>query len=139
MHKPRLLPPAPRRQPDFSLAIVNIVLLLVFFFLITGSLVQQGETEVDLAETSALPLERLPRPLLLIDAAGAMALDGQGVTADGLAAALGPDRPEALYLLADAGLPADRLLGLTARPDLAGISLRLVTLHRRPLPPEGGS
>jgi len=132
MRKPRLLPPMPRRQPDFSLAIVNIVLLLVFFFLITGSLVQQGETEVDLAETSDLPLERLPRPLLLIDSVGAMALDGVSVTEDTLSAALDPERPEALYLLADAGLPADRLLALTARSDLKGISMRLVTLHIRP-------
>lgn len=134
MQKARLLPPTPRRQPDFSLAIVNIVLLLVFFFLITGSLVQQGETEVDLAETSDLPLERLPRPLLLIDAGGAMALDGVAVTEDTLAETLAPDRPEALYLLADSGLQADRLLSLTARPDLAGISMRLVTLHVRPGP-----
>ncbi len=134
MRASRLAPHRPRRQPDFSLAIVNIVLLLVFFFLITGSLVQQGETSVSLAETSDLPLERLPRPLLLIDKQGEMALDGQAVSADGLVAALGQTLPEALYVLADGNLSADRLMALTTRPDLQGVSIRLVTLHIRPGP-----
>ncbi|MDG1281324.1 MAG: biopolymer transporter ExbD [Pseudorhodobacter sp.] len=131
MRKARLLPPPRRKEADFSLAIVNIVLLLVFFFLITGSLVQNGEIEIDLAETAELPLERLPRPLLLIDATGAMALDGVPLQADQIAASLGETLPEALYLLADGGLSADRLMALTTRPDLAGLSLRLITLHVR--------
>lgn len=126
----KLAPTRLRHRPDFSLAIVNIVLLLVFFFLITGSLVQQGETTVDLAETSNLPLERLPRPLLLIDRDGAMALDGVAVAADAIAAKVAGG--DALYLLADAKLPADKLMVLTTRPDLAGVSMRLVTLHIRP-------
>ena len=125
----KLAPTRPRHRPDFSLAIVNIVLLLVFFFLITGSLVQQGETTVDLAETSNLPLERLPRPLLLIDRDGAMALDGVAVAADAVAAEVAG--ADALYILADAKLPADKLMALTTRPDLAGVSMRLVTLHIR--------
>tara|TARA_R110002095_G_scaffold123293_3_gene107165 strand:+ start:99 stop:509 length:411 start_codon:yes stop_codon:yes gene_type:complete len=131
MRHGRLVPPRRRKEADFSLAIVNIVLLLVFFFLITGSMVQNGEARVNLAETTNLPLERLPRPLLLIDAQGAMALDGVVMQADQVAAALGPDLPEALYLLADQSLSADRLMALTTRPDLAGVSMRLITLHIR--------
>jgi len=131
MRHGRLVPPRRRKEADFSLAIVNIVLLLVFFFLITGSLVQNGEARVNLAETSNLPLERLPRPLLLIDAQGAMALDGVVMQADEVAASLGATLPEALYLLADHSLPADKLMALTTRPDLAGVSMRLVTLHIR--------
>jgi biopolymer transport protein ExbD len=136
MRHARLLPPKRRKEADFSLAIVNIVLLLVFFFLITGSLVQNGETQVNLAETSELPLERLPRPLLLIDAQGKMALDGVPLVADQIVAGLGPEMPEALYLLADSGLAADRLMALTTRPDLAGVAMRLITLHIRK---EGGT
>ncbi|MFN3971754.1 MAG: ExbD/TolR family protein [Gemmobacter sp.] len=128
MPRARLLPPPRRRAADFSLAIVNIVLLLVFFFVITGSLVQQGETRVDLARTADLPLDRLPRPLLLIDAEGRMALDGVDMAEDDLAARLAP-MPPALYLLADGRLAADTLLRLTTRPDLAGTALHLVTLH----------
>jgi len=131
MRHGRLVPPRRRKEADFSLAIVNIVLLLVFFFLITGSMVQNGEARINLAETSNLPLERLPRPLLLIDAKGAMALDGVVMQADQVAASLGATLPEALYLLVDHSLSADKLMALTTRPDLAGVSMRLVTLHIR--------
>jgi len=129
-----LPPPRKRRQADFSLAIVNIVLLLVFFFLITGSMVQTGEAEVDLARTSELPLDRLPRPLLLIDQDGQLALDGTALAGDGLAAALQDDPSETLYVLADRNLPADRLLALVHRPELVAISVQLVTLHMREPP-----
>jgi biopolymer transport protein ExbD len=125
-----MLPPPPRRRPpDFSLTIVNIVLLLVFFFIVTGSLVQRGETRVDLARTSELPLDRLPRPLLLIDAQGAMALDGVPVTDGEIAAGLGDPLPAVLHVLADAALPASALLDLSLRDDLGAVALRLVTLH----------
>ena len=128
---PLLPPPAPRRRNDFAMATVNIVLLLVLFFLIAGSMVQSGEDAVDLAETHELPLDRLPRPLLAVDADGAWALDGVAVAPDGLAAALGPVPPATLYVLADRDLPADALLALVQRPELAAVALQLVTLHLR--------
>jgi biopolymer transport protein ExbD len=132
MARSRILSPPPRRrQADFSLATVNIVLLLVFFFLITGSMVQTGEADVDLARTSELPLERLPRPLLLIDENGNEALDGTPLAAGELGPALAEQSAGVLYVLADRDLPADRLLGLLQRPELAGIGLQLVTLHTR--------
>jgi len=132
MARARMLPPPKRRHPaDFSLAIVNIVLLLVFFFLITGSLVQNGETNVDLAHTSDLPLERLPRPLLLVDRDGNMALDGVPLPVTALADALHSGQAQALYVLADHALSADTLLKLVQRPDMADLPVRLVTLHVR--------
>jgi biopolymer transport protein ExbD len=132
MARARMLPPPKRRRAaDFSLAIVNIVLLLVFFFLITGSLVQNGETTVDLAHTSDLPLERLPRPLLLVDRDGNLALDGVPLPVEDLAGALSVEAAPALYVLADHALTADALLRLVQRPDLAGLPVRLVTLHVR--------
>ena len=126
-----LVPPPRKREADFSLAIVNIVLLLVFFFLITGSMVQTGEADIDLARTSDLPLERLPRPLLLIDEEGNEALDGERLKAGELETVLAENPPQTLYVLADRDLPADRLLGLLQRPGLAGVGLQLVTLHMR--------
>lgn len=113
------------------MATVNIVLLLVLFFLIAGSMVQTGEDEVTLAETHELPLDRLPRPLLAVDAAGGWALDGVPVAPDDLAATLAADPPATLYVLADRDLPADQLLSLVQRPELAAVALQLVTLHLR--------
>ena len=49
---------------DISFAVVNIVLLLIFFFLVTGRLLNPIDPEIELAETSELPLDALPSPLL---------------------------------------------------------------------------
>src|SRR5690606_36275072 len=58
-----LPPPRRRRKPDFSLTTVNIVFLLLLFYLATGSLIKKSELETDIPVTEELPLERLPRPL----------------------------------------------------------------------------
>jgi len=122
---------------DFSLATVNIVLLLVFFFLITGTLVQRDEMSVDLAETKDLPLDRLPRPLLLMRADGHWSLDGTEVTAGTLLPALDadlqslPGAARVLHLLPDRHLPAAELIAILQRPDLANVQIQLVTLRLR--------
>ena len=78
--KRNTLPRITRKMPlDFSLTTVNIVLLLIFFFLVSGSLIETEELQVDLAETADLPLDRLPRPLLLLDEGNALLLDGTPV------------------------------------------------------------
>jgi len=126
-----------KADADFSLAIVNIVLLLVFFFLITGTLVQNDELTVDLAETKDLPLDQLPRPLLLMKPDGAWVLDGEEVTPATLALAVNdrldklhtPNR--VLHLLPDRTIPADQLVSILRRPDLADVQIKLVTLRIR--------
>ena len=60
---------------DFPFATINIILLLLFFFIVTGSIVGKNETSVAPPLTSRLATERLPRPLLVIDKAGALYLD----------------------------------------------------------------
>lgn len=132
--KRNTLPRATRKLPmDFSLTTVNIVLLLIFFFLVSGSLVETEELSVDLAETADLPLDRLPRPLLLLDEGDRLMLDGDAVTPDTLRATLEPllsaDAPR-LHILADRDVPAGVLVALIQRPDLAGIEINLVTLRQ---------
>ena len=126
---------ASRGQIDYSLATVNIVLLLVFFFLITGTLVESDEQAVDLAETQDLPLDRLPRPLLLMVAEDEWVLDGTPVTAETLPVAFEEAVAElnlevpVLNLLPDKDLPAQALVSLLQRTDLNGAAIRLVTLR----------
>jgi len=122
---------------DFSLATVNIVLLLVFFFLITGTLVERDEMAVDLAETRDLPLDRLPRPLLLMQAEGNWSLDGEAISPATLVSALNeslaslPGDGRVLHLLPDKHLPAADLLSVLQRGDLADVQIKLVTLRLR--------
>jgi len=124
--------PARRKSAvfDSSLAIINIVLLLIFFFLSTGSLLNSRSVEVALPETTRLPLDLLPQPLLTVDTDGAMTLDGEPLPSGTLADALG-DAPR-LHVLTDRDLPAGQLLTLLDAEALIAVEVRLVTLHLSP-------
>lgn len=127
MSKTRLPAPHHAKAIDSSLAIVNIVLLLIFFFLATGSLIASDSVEIDLPETTELPLDLLPKPLLTVDADASMTLDGVPLEVGTLAAAL-IDFPT-LHVLADRNLGAGTLLDLLAAEDLVAVNIKLVTLH----------
>ena len=127
--------PARRRvsQIDVSLAIVNIVLLLIFFFVVSGQeYADMGD--VNLSETSALPLERLPKPLLVIDRAGEWSLDGEPITPELLPIALQEQGGTGdLFLVLDRAAPASQLIAALNRPELEPFRLRLVTLRQGPV------
>lgn len=127
MSKTRL--PIVRRAKtiDSSLAIVNIVLLLIFFFLATGTLISSDSVQIELPETTDLPLDLLPKPLLTVDADLGMILDGIPVVPGALAQAL-IDFPT-LHVLADRDLAAGRLLDVLAAENLVAVNIKLVTLH----------
>lgn len=127
MSKTRLPPQRPTKAIDSSLAIVNIVLLLIFFFLATGSLIASDSVEIDLPETTQLPLDLLPKPLLTVDSNAEMALDGIPLVPGTLAEQL-IDSPT-LHVLADRDLGAGTLLDLLAAENLIAVNVRLVTLH----------
>ena len=109
------------KEVDSALAIVNIVLLLIFFFLATGSLVSSGSIEISLPETTVLPL-------LVVTNEGEMTLDTIPLAAGDLAAAL-IDSPS-LHVLADRELNAAKLLDMLAAENLIAVEVRLVTVHR---------
>lgn len=128
-----LLPQRPHRvQPDVSLAIVNIVLLLILFFLATGALVNAPPTGVDLSETRDLPIDQLPQPVLAVEPDGTLLLDGVPVQPDDLGRELA-DQP-LLHVLIDRSAPAQDLVDLLTRPGLESLEIRLVTIHRRDEP-----
>lgn len=128
-----LLPQKPHRvQPDVSLAIVNIVLLLILFFLATGALVNAPPTGVDLSETRDLPIDQLPKPVLAVEPDGSLILDGMPVLAADLPRDLAGQ--SLLHLLIDRSAPAQDLVDLLTQPGLDSLEIRLVTIHRRDEP-----
>jgi biopolymer transport protein ExbD len=127
--------PLPKRNrrldPDVSFSIVSIVFLLLFFFLLTGQMLNQAAQGMALAETADLPLDRLPSPILVVERGGQWSLDGRPVAPDLLAVALQDlPQPVILHVLIGKEAPAESLLQVVARPDLADVDLRLVTLRR---------
>lgn len=129
----RILPQKTRHmQTDTSLAIVNIVLLMLFFFLATGSLMNSPGYGVDLAETMDLPIDQLPRPVLVVGPGGTLTLDEVPVAPDLLATAV--QDLDIVHLLIAGDAPAQDLLDLLARPGLEHLDIRLVTLRRQSAP-----
>lgn len=125
---PRLTPPARRAPPDFGLAQVNFVLLLVLVFLVVGAPTDPEERRVALPETRDLPRDRLPRPLLVVAPDGTWRLDGEILTPvaalDRLRVAQ-DDRP--VNLMIDRDAPAALLLAAATRLGDAGRRVRLVS------------
>lgn len=126
----RLLPQRERRvEADVSFAIVNIVLLLILFFLATGALVNTPDQGINLSETRDLPVDQLPPPVLVVNDDRSLTLDGIDVTMTGLAEALNGET--LLHVLIDKQAPALDLLDLLTEPSLKTLEIRLVTVHRR--------
>lgn len=123
-----LLPrPVKKVRVDTSLSIVNIVLLLILFFLATGQLMNAPSHGVDLSRTTDLEIKNLPAPVLVVGPGGTVAVDGEPVTPQELAAALeGQDK---VFVLIARDAPAVELLDVLARPELAAAEVQLVTVH----------
>ncbi len=123
------------RKPDFSLATINIVFLLLLFFLSVGTIVDKQEIGIDAPETRELPLDRLPRPLLLISKQGDFSLDGEALQETQLlnaaqAASLGKSgAKQAINILADVQLSGRKLVKTVGQLSAAGLEVRLVTLR----------
>ena len=125
-----LLPPRPQMvQTDTSLAIVNVVLLLLLFFLASGSLIATRDTEIQLPSTQELFPEQLPSPLLEVRLDGSLRLDGDPTTLPRLNTALTPGGT--LYVLMERTAPALDLLELLAQPPFAEMNVTLVTIHEQ--------
>lgn len=116
-----------RMRIDPAYSIVNIVLLLIFFFLLAGQ-ETRITSELQLAQTTALPAGQLPPPVLEIISDTEWRLDGQTLRPELLAAAL-PEGDAPLHLLIDRGAPSAQLLSILRRPELADRQIRLVTVR----------
>jgi len=120
---------------DFSLAIINVVFLLLFFFILTGSVVQRSEMEVRAPFTKNLPLERLPRPLIVISKKSELFLNGVPITEDQLNLTISQSngKPDAKFskinILADGKLSAKSFLKIVDWLKKSGIPVRIVTVR----------
>ncbi|PZO80855.1 MAG: biopolymer transporter ExbD [Mesorhizobium amorphae] len=128
----RFLPPPRKRfRHDFSLTIINVVFLLLLFYLATGSLIKGVELGTNAPLTADLPLDRLPRPLLLLAADGSLFLDGAALApADFMTAARrASEGAPFLNVLAERSGAGTEFLRLLAQLDQGGIRTRIVSLH----------
>lgn len=132
----RFLPKTGRERPrmEFALPTINIVFLLMLYFLVAGTLAERDELSVAPPETTPYPSERLPRPLLLVTDDGRLLLDGRTIAEDEVAAsgreALDATGVSELNLLVPSTMSAAPFLGILSELDSAGVPVRLVTVER---------
>ncbi len=120
-----------REKLDFPFATINIILLLLFFFIVSGSIMGTNETGVTPPTVrKALP-ERLPRPLLVVAQSGALYLDDTLVAVNDIPGRIGlrgGQPAPTLNIIADRDFSAGRFLTIVEAVRAKGVPVRIVTL-----------
>ena len=122
--------PAPRRTREPTIALINIVFLMLVFFMVAGTLAPSMERDVELVETAALE-GRAPPDALVIAADGQLRYRGTVLTS----ASAYLDRPDSrdravVRLMPDRALPAADLLRIGAELRAAGADRIVIATTR---------
>ena len=101
-------PPAPRRARDSTIALINVIFLMLIFFLITGTLAPPMDRDLELVDTSGLE-GREPPDALVLHADGTLSFRGRPTDAETHMAAreAGPVR-----IVPDRNVPGSRLIAV---------------------------
>ena len=115
--------PAERRKGEPTIALINIVFLMLIFFMIAGALAPPLNARVELVDTADLD-GRAPPDAAVVLADGSLLLREQPVDAAAVAARAREQDPAseapAVRLVPDRNLPAATLLALAANLRDAG-------------------
>lgn len=137
-----LLAPRIRRRErmEFALPTINVIFLLMLYFLIAGTIVQKDELSVTPPVTMEVATDRLPRPLLVISETGTFTLDGLSIAREELVAAAAAaiadplaQTPQ-LNVLAPRDMAAEPFLDILAAFGAGGVPVRLVTVEPETAP-----
>jgi biopolymer transport protein ExbD len=118
-----------RAQQEPTLALINIVFLMLIFFLIAGTVAPSLDTRVTLVETESMQATPPPDAIVVL-ADGTLLLRGEEISETTLSSA--PDGAfqglAYIQLVPDAELPAKDLIRIAATLRAAGhTDLRIVT------------
>lgn len=132
-----IVPPPRRVRPsdDNILPLINIVFLLLIFFMLAGVLAQRSPFALTPPTTHhAGQRTQLAHPVLSVGAHGQLALGGQPIATSALKTALADwPRNKTLQVRADGRLKSGDLGALLQRLHNAGISkIELLTRHGNP-------
>lgn len=123
--------PASRREP--TIALINIVFLMLVFFMVAGTLTQPLDRDLRLVDTAELD-GRAPVDGLVLHADGRMSHGGAALaSATDYLAALESDAPGTVRVIPDRALPAGVLVAV-ARELRAGGAERVLIVTERALP-----
>lgn len=131
-----LQPPQRRDDDERVLPLINVVFLLLIFFMVTGQLSATDAFRVEPARSTSETAPRGNDALVLIGTDDRLALNGESISAADLEAALAkrshPDEPLRVRVKADARVSANRVVGVLERLRAAGVEkLHLLTVPRQ--------
>ena len=109
--RPRAPEPKPKREP--TIALINIVFLMLIFFLIAGTIAPSSEPDIDLVSLADLD-GTAPAETLAIYPDGRSVWQGVDTTAETLDLPENTGDETVLRLLPDRNLPAWKLLEIAA-------------------------
>ncbi|MCR8546707.1 biopolymer transporter ExbD [Salipiger sp. P9] len=126
-------PRRPRPQSEPTIALINIVFLMLIFFLVAGTLAQPLDPALRLVSTRDLDGSPPPPDALVVHPDGALSHKGQVVdTPETFLAALAPEARATVRLVPDRDLPAADLVAV-ARALRAGGAERVLIVSERVL------
>ena len=127
----RLARAKPQREP--TIALINIVFLMLVFFMVAGTLAQPLDPGLRLVRTQDLD-GRAPPDALVVHADGRLAYRGSDQTsAEGFVARLTEEERAVVRLVPDRALPAKDLVALTRALRGAGVQ-KVMLVTERALP-----
>ena len=123
----------PRNQPENTITLINVVFLMLIFFLVAGTLAPPMDGEIAMIETSEAE-RAAPPDGLAVRADGSVSYRGETVTLEDWAEAYPPAEGEngtaTPKLVVDRDLPAEDLVGLAAEMRALGFETITVVTER---------
>ncbi|MGR3637119.1 MAG: ExbD/TolR family protein [Shimia sp.] len=118
--------PPPRKKRDSTIPLINVVFLMLVFFLIAGTVAPPLDPDLNLVQTSDLE-GREPPDALVLHADGSLSFRGQVTAPDAHIAVhgTGPTR-----IVPDRDVPAPRLMAVTGALRRAGATSVILVTER---------
>ena len=119
------------RRPEPTVALINIVFLMLIFFLIAGAIAPPLDPDVTLIKTSDLE-DREPLDALVVHADGSLTYRQQAVTVADYLAGLSAAQaePSSVRIVPDQDLPAVQLIDLGAQLRAQGAAHIFIVTER---------
>ncbi|MEM1004712.1 MAG: biopolymer transporter ExbD [Pseudomonadota bacterium] len=114
----------PRRKRDTTIPLINVVFLMLIFFLIAGTVAPPLDPDLELVDTSDLA-GREPPDALVLHGDGTLSFRGRSIDAETYMSDLGTDE---VRIVPDRNAPGPRLIEVTGQlRRLGAVSVFLVT------------
>ena len=130
----KLSPPSKRQPPENTLSLINIVFLMLIFFLVAGHISNQHKGEVKLTELTSTDSTKPPSDAIGITAKGEIFYKGKLVNKIELLAILREEKTrhnKSFRLMPDRDLPAVQLVDILEILGQAGYTkAKIISLRR---------